>query len=328
LRVLVTGGTGFVGTHLVNSLLRRRHAVAVLARGPERARNRYNRGVEVAAGDVLDPRSLSAAVAGREAVVHLVGIIFETKTQTFDAVHRVAVENVIAATKEKGPRRLLHMSAMGAAADAPSEYSRSKAAGENAVRESGLDWTILRPSLIFGPGDGFFSGLAPIVRRNPGFIPVIGRGQTRFMPVSVYDVARVFADSLERPETIGRTYEVGGPQTFTLNELYREIALAVGKPHKPMIHVPLWWGGLLARGFEWAFRRGLVDAPPLTRDQLKSLSRNNAADISETIQTFGGSWKELRAGLRESLHGAMRHDPRLGIGSEAELERVRVMRLK
>jgi NADH dehydrogenase len=122
LRVLVTGGTGFVGTHLVNSLLRRGHAVAVLARGPERARNRYNRGVEVAAGDVLDPRSLSAAVAGREAVVHLVGIIFETKTQTFDAVHRVAVENVIAATKEKGPRRLLHMSAMGAAADYHSHF--------------------------------------------------------------------------------------------------------------------------------------------------------------------------------------------------------------
>ena len=328
MKVLVTGGTGFVGTHLVNTLLRRGHAVATLARTPERAHNRYNRGVEVVGGDVLEPGSLIRAAAGREAIVHLVGIIFETRRQSFDAMHRQAVENVIAAAKPAGVRRLLYMSAMGAAADAPSAYSRSKAAGESAVRQSGLDWTIIRPSLIFGPGDGFFSGLAPIVRGNPGFIPVIGSGQTRFMPVSVYDVARVFADSLDRPETIGRTYEVGGPQTFTLNELYREIALAVGKPRKPMIHFPLWWGRLLAHGFEWAHRRGVTDAPALTRDQLKSLSRDNVADVSETLQTFGGPWKDLRAGLRESLHGAMRHDPRLGIGSEAKLERVRVMRLK
>jgi NADH dehydrogenase len=220
------------------------------------------------------------------------------------------------------------MSAMGAAEDGPSEYSRTKAAGEKAVRGSGRDWTIFRPSLIFGPGDGFFSGLAPIVRRNPLFIPVIGRGRTRFMPVSVYDVARIFAESLDKPETIGRTFEAGGPQTFTLNELYREIAIAVGKPRKPRIHFPLWWGRLLAGVFEWMYRRGLLDAPPLTRDQLRSLSRDNVADTSETIATFGVEWKELRSGLRETLHGAMRHDPRYGIGSEAEVDRVRVLRLK
>jgi NADH dehydrogenase len=308
--------------------MRRGHSVAVLARTQAQAHNRYNRKVEVMPGDVLDPRSLSTALNGRDAIVHLVGIIFETRTQTFDAIHRVAVENVVAAAKATAVRRLLHMSAMGAAEDSRSEYSRTKAAGEKVVRESGLDWTIFRPSLIFGPGDGFFSGLAPIVRGNPGFIPVIGRGRTRFMPVSVYDVARVFAESLEKPETIGRAFEVGGPQTFTLNELYREIAIAVGKPRKPRIHFPLWFGRLLALGFEWMCRRGLLDAPPLTRDQLRSLSADNVADVSETMGVFGGTWKELRPGLRETLHGAMRHDPRYGIGSEAELERVRVMRLK
>ena len=209
MKVLVSGGTGFVGTHLVNALLRRGHAVRVLARDPESTRNRYNRPVEAARGDVLDPVSLQAACSGREAVLHLVGIIAEKGDQTFDRMHREAVENVLAAARSAGVRRFLHMSAMGSAQEAPSAYGRSKAAGEKAVRASGLDWTVFRPSIIFGPGDGFVSLLATIVRRNPGFIPVIGAGTTSFMPVSVYDIARVFADALEKRETVGKAFEVG-----------------------------------------------------------------------------------------------------------------------
>src|SRR5262249_38738213 len=160
--------------------------------------------------------------------VHLVGVINEKGEQTFDRMHREATENVVAAARESSVRRYLHMSAMGSSPDSPSEYGRTKAAGEKAVRASGLDWTIFRPSINFGPGDGFVSLLAPIVRNNPVFIPVIGRGVTRFQPVSVRDVARVFAASLEKPSTIGKAYEVGGPEVFTLDEIYREIAAAVG----------------------------------------------------------------------------------------------------
>ncbi|MCA1610589.1 MAG: complex I NDUFA9 subunit family protein [Thermoanaerobaculia bacterium] len=328
MKVLVTGGTGFVGTHLVNALVRRGHSVAVLARDAGATRNRYNRPVETVAGNVLDPASLTAAMAGREAVIHLVGIIHEQGQQTFDRMHREAAGNVAAAMRAAGPRRLLHMSAMGAGEDAPSEYGRTKAAGERAVRESGLDATIFRPSIIFGPGDGFVSLLAPIVRWNPLFIPVIGKGQTRFMPVSVYDVARVFGDALEKPGTIGQVYEVGGPETFTLDEIYREIATAVGKRRKPLVHLPLWWGRFLAARFEGAARRGWIDAPPLTRDQLRSLTRDNAADISATVTTFGGPWRELRPGLREYLRGAMKHDPRSGFGEEVALEPVKVVRVR
>ena len=324
MKVLVTGGTGFVGTHLVNAFARRGHSVAVLARHPDAARNRYNRPVESVPGNVLDPASLARACAGRDAVIHLVGIIHEKGEQTFDRMHREAAENVVAAMRAAGVRRLLHMSAMGASDDAPSEYGRTKAAGERAVRESGLDWTILRPSIIFGPGDGFVSLLAPIVRWNPGFIPVIGPGTTRFMPVSVYDVARVFCDALEKPETIGRTFEVGGPQTFTLNEIYREIALAVGKPNKPLLHFPLWWGRFLAARFEGAARRGWVDAPPLTRDQLKSLSRDNVGDTANTDAVFGPSTQEFRAGIREYIHPENVHDPKSGFGDEVRLEPVKV----
>ena len=328
MKVLVTGGTGFVGTHLVNALLRRGHAVGILARDPESTRNRYNRPVQAAQGDVLDPASLSAACKGREAVVHLVGIIHEKGRQTFDRMHREAVENVLAAARGAGVRRFLHMSAMGSAEEAPSAYGRTKAAGEIAVRASGLDWTIFRPSIIFGPGDGFVSLLATIVRLNPVFIPVIGPGTTQFMPVSVYDIARVFADALEKPETAGKTFEVGGPEIFALNDIYREIAAAVGKPGKPLFHFPIWYGRLLAAGFEWAARRGILPDPPLTRDQLLSLTRDSVADVSATELAFGGPWRPFPAGIREYLQGGRRHDPRAGIGSEIHLERVSLLRVR
>jgi NADH dehydrogenase len=326
-RVLVTGGTGFVGTHVVNGLLQRGHAVAVLARNREKARNRYNRPVEAVPGDVLDPASLGAAVAGRDAVVHLVGIINEKGTQTFDRMHREAAENVTAAAAASGVRRYVHMSAMGSSEDSPSEYGRTKAAGEKAVRACPLDWTIFRPSIIFGPGDGFVSLLAPIVKGNPGFIPVIGPGTTRFAPVSVYDVARVFADSLEKPETIGKTYEVGGPDVLTLDDIYREIAAAVGKPGKRLIHFPIWYGSILAGLFEFLARRGVFADPPLTKDQLRSLSRDNTADLSPTQAVFGGPWRPLRAGIREYLSTG-RHDPRSGTGEEVELEARANLRIR
>ena len=328
MKLLVTGGTGFVGTHLVNALVRRGHEVAVLARRADHARNRYNRPVEPRRGDVLDAASLPAAIAGRDAVIHLVGIIHEKGNQTFDRLHREAVENVVAAMSASGVRRLLHMSAVGAAEDSPSEYGRTKAAGERVVRQSGLDWTIFRPSIVFGPGDGFVSLLAPIVDKNPVFIPVIGKGRTRFQPVSVYDVARVFGDALENPNTVGKTFELGGPDIFTLDEIYREIATVLGKRRKPLLHFPIWWGWFLARTFESLARRGWIDAPPLTRDQLKSLSRDNVADVTETLAVFNGDWRELRDGLREYLTGGMKHDPRSGFGGEVELDEVKVLRIR
>jgi NADH dehydrogenase len=260
--------------------------------------------------------------------VHLVGIIAEKGEQTFDRMHRQAVENVLGAARAAGVRRILHMSAMGSGADSPSEYGRSKAAGESALRDSGLDWTVFRPSIIFGPGDGFVTLLAGIVRENPVFIPVIGPGTTRFMPVSIYDVARVFTESLDKPETLASVFEVGGPETFTLNEIYREIAAAVEKPGKPLVHLPLWWGRFLAGRFEWLARKGWIDAPPLTRDQLKSLGRDNVGDTSRTVAVFGGEWREFRSGIREYLTGFRKHDPRFGLGSEADLEPVRVIRIR
>jgi uncharacterized protein YbjT (DUF2867 family) len=331
MKILVTGGTGFVGTYVVDRLLRDGHAVAVLARDPEKTRNRYSRPVEAVVGDVLDPASLARALEGGhakpDAIVHLVGIIHEQRGQTFDRVHREAVENVIGAARAAGVRRYLHMSAMGSSPDSPSEYGRTKAAGEAAVRQSGLEWTVFRPSIIFGPGDGFVSLLEPIVRHNPGFIPVIGSGMTRFQPVSIHDVARVFAESLAKPETVRQAYEVGGTEIFTLNDIYREIAAAVGKGGKPLIHFPLWYGRILASQFERLARWGLFRDPPLTRDQIRSLSRDNVGDTTQTIAVFGGEWRRFGPGIREYLSSG-RHDPRSGIGRDVELEPRAVLRIR
>ncbi|HSS44887.1 MAG TPA: hypothetical protein VLO07_06045 [Thermoanaerobaculia bacterium] len=121
---------------------------------------------------------------------------------------------------------------------------------------------------------------------------------------------------------------MGGPQTLTLEEIYREIALAVGRPGKPLVHFPLWWGRFLAGRFEWLARREWLEAPPLTRDQLASLSRDNTADITETLAVFGGPWREFRSGIRDYLSGGKHHDPKLGVGNEADLEPVKVLRIR
>ena len=307
MKIAVTGGTGFVGGYVVNELLRRGHAPIVIVRRPDEARSRFHRPVAAMAGSVADPAALEEAFAGRDAVVHLVGIIRESRGVSFDAVHRQGAENVVAAMRRTGVRRLLHMSAMGSSADAPSEYGRTKAAGEEAVRRSGLDATIFRPSIIFGPGDGFATLLAKIVRGNPGFVPVIGPGTVRFMPVSVREVARIFADALEKPATAGATFEVGGPETLTLNAIYRQVAAALGRPTKPLVHLPLWWGRLLATAM------AVLPAPPLTRDQLRSLARDNVGDVSATAAAFGAPSARFGEGIREYIRPKARRDSTIGI---------------
>jgi len=307
MKIAVTGATGFVGGFVVNELLRRGHEIRVLVRRVDEARSRFNRPVPAVEASVSDPAALEAGFAGGDAVVHLVGIINESEGCSFDAVHRQGTENVVASMKKAGIRRLVHMSAMGSSPDAPSEYGRTKAAGEEAVRRSGLDATIFRPSILFGPGDGFVTLLAKIVRGNPGFIPVIGPGTVRFMPVSVREVAAFFADALEKPDASGKTFEVGGPQTLAMNEIYREIAGALGKPRKPLVHFPLWYGRILAAAM------AVLPNPPLTTDQLRSLSQDNVADTSATAAVLGSPTTRFADGIREYVRPKSHRDGRIGI---------------
>lgn len=311
MKVAVTGATGFVGRNVVNEILRRGHSVRILARDSD-PRSKFNRPVEAVGGDVEDAASLEPLASGCEAVIHLVGIIDESGRSSFDRVHRQGTENVVAAATRAGAARYVHMSAMGASPSSPSEYGRTKAMGEEAVKRSKLDWTIFRPSIIFGPGDGLVSLFARVVRKNPGFIPVIGPGTVRFMPVSVRDVARIFADALEKPEASRRAFDVGGPEIFTMNDIYREVAAALGKPGKPLVHFPVGFGYLVA-GAMSVIPRWILPKPLLTRDQLRSLSQDNVGDTSAAVETFGPIERDFRSGIREYIRPKSRHDPTIGI---------------
>ena len=225
-RVLVTGAAGFVGRYVVRELLDRGHHVVALVRSPgrldsvltEQDRDR----VTIIRGTLFDRAALREAVSDTAAVIHLVGIITEAgKGQTFDRVHRQGTEKLARAAVAAGVRRFVHMSALGTRNGAASAYHRSKWAAEECVRGSILDWTIFRPSVIHGP-DGDFMQLMKTFACGllPPVMPYFGSGNSRLQPIAVQDVAACFAEALQRPNTIGRCYELGGPTRYTWRQLY------------------------------------------------------------------------------------------------------------
>lgn len=281
MKILVTGASGFVGKAVVAELVRRGHAVA--------AGSRRGEGLPGAPGvtlDVTDPASVLRAVAGAEpdALVHLVGIIAEEGTQTFARVHVEGTRHVLAAAPR--PVRYLHMSALGADEASASGYSRSKAQAEALVRGSGLDWTIFRPSLIFGPGDDFFGRVLRDLVSTAPVVPQIGDGKFPFRPVSVEDVALAFAEALERPETVGQTYELTGPQEYTFRELLELELGALGK-RKPIVPVPLPLMDLMVPAM------GVLPKPPITRDQYAMLKAGNTAPPERARDAFGLPMRRL-----------------------------------
>lgn len=239
--ILITGGTGFVGRAVVRELACRGRKVRVLARhtDSETAKTlQRDTGCELAAGSVTEPASLAPALQGITGVIHLVGIIMERGTQTFERIHAQGTRNVVAACEAAGVRRLVHMSASGTREHAVSAYHKTKWQGECAVRGSRLDWTIFRPAIIHGPGDGFCSLLVrqmtpPLRWLTGGIVPMIGDGSVLVQPVPVDDVAAAFAQSLEQPASIGRTYELGGPP-ITYRELLFTLAERAGVRIHPL----------------------------------------------------------------------------------------------
>ncbi|PAW75380.1 MAG: hypothetical protein B9S32_18030 [Verrucomicrobia bacterium Tous-C9LFEB] len=221
--ILVTGGTGFVGTEMVRQFVAAGHRVRVLARHPDRAQATCP-GCEVVAGDVLDPASLVTAMQGVNAVVHLVGIIHESPSVSFEQAHVEATANVLAAACVAGVPRFVHMSALGTQPDAVSRYHQTKWAAEELVRQSSLDWTILRPSIIYGPGDKSLNFLAAFLRPPLDFwnfytLPNLGGGTARVQPISVKEVAQAFVRALSNSAAVGKTYDVCGTEALSWSEL-------------------------------------------------------------------------------------------------------------
>jgi len=293
-RVFVTGATGFVGRTVIQALRAEGYVVRCLVR---RGSERDLRGVEAierVEGDVLSPQTLEEGMAGCDAVVHLVGIIREhvpTNT-TFYRVHVQGTGNVVAAAASVGVRRYIHMSALGAREGARSRYHQTKWAAEEAVHACSLPWTIVRPSVIYGRGDGFVSLLVWVVRRLP-VVPLIGGG--RLQPVPVEQVAQGVARALSRPSAVKQTYEVGGPDRVTLGELVDLIGKVLGRRRILKFNVP--------RVVVRVATRALHRLPyfPLTPDQLLMLEEDNVCDPAPFFSTFGLAPLPLATGLRQLL---------------------------
>ena len=288
--VLVTGATGFLGKRVVRELLARRHQVRCLIHSPGKERVFDHRAVEVHYGSILSPDALKQALYDVQSVVHLVGIIRTGRDATFDGIHRQGTANVAAAAKEAGARELIYVSAMGATSDAGYPYLHSKRQGELEVIRSGLDYTILRPSVIFGEGDEFLTALAALVRLGP-VTPVIGGGKNRMQPVAADDVARCVAASVGDSTLKRKTIDLGGPHRLSYNALLDEVALAMGKRARRVhIPTPLVWPVV-------AMMERILPRAPVTTDQLKMLGIRNVSEGRVLEQSFGFTPKPLRGNI-------------------------------
>jgi uncharacterized protein YbjT (DUF2867 family) len=291
-QVAITGGTGFVGRHIVEGLLQRGHRVRVLARRPDAFPP--NSKLQAIGGTLSDVAALDALLAGADAVVHLVGIIVESGRQTYQAVHVEGTRRVLERAAGARVARVVHMSAVGARSDpAASPYHRTKWLAEEAVRASGLSAAIMRPSVINGPGNVPIRTLARMHRWSP-VIPIFGDGRFPMQPVWVGDVALAFALAAERADIRG-TFELGGPTALTYEEFVRAIGRASGHP-RPCFHVPLPLVRITARLFD-----PLGPAAPITTDQLRMLVEGTVTPANAIRTTFGITPLEFESGLRRFL---------------------------
>jgi len=305
--ILVTGANGFVGRRVVSRLLDEGFRVAAFVRDADagtelRMRVGADRSdaVEIRLGDVAAFDTLPPAMADIDGVVHLAAIPRDWRGGAdLRLVNTEGTRAVIVAMRAAGVRRLVHMGALGVEDDPTLHYASSKARAEALVRESGLDWTILKPSLQFGPGDGFFNIIAGLVRWSPGIVPVPGRGDARFQPIHVDDVARVAVAALTDPTTIGESFELGGPRTWTYREITDEVLRAMDA-RRVIVPVPVPLIRLVAATAEF------VQVPfPVATDQLRQLRLDNIGSLDTIPTRFGFAPRDMAGQL-----GYLRQRPR------------------
>jgi uncharacterized protein YbjT (DUF2867 family) len=286
-RVTVFGGSGFIGHHLAAELVNRGAKVRIAARHSDQVSDPR---VEVVVADVLDDSSVASAVEGASAVINLVGILSEMGYQTYAAVHVGGARRVALAARSAGALQLVHLSALGATKVAPALSDRTKAEGEEAVRAAFPEATIIRPSLVFGSGDHFFTRFANMAQRSP-VLPLIGGGATKFQPAHVEDVAAAIARVLMRGGTAGRAYEFGGPDIYSLKELLELMLAALGW-RRLLLPVPFALAEMLTGVLE------LLPASLLTRDQVRLLQTDKTNSGREsTFAELGIRPTDLRTFL-------------------------------
>jgi uncharacterized protein YbjT (DUF2867 family) len=279
--VTVVGATGFVGRHVVARLQDCGYTVRAVSRRGAR-RPEWGDRVQPLVGDVETGSGIGSAMLGARAVVHLVAIPRETGERTFEAVNVGGVRHVLEAMHAAGVRRIVHLSVLGVTDEPAYRYLSSKWRGEQLVRESGLDWVVLRPSIMFGPGDGFFSLIETTLRWwSPGVVAIPAAGAVRFQPLAVEDLAVAVERCLAEPSRCGSVYELGGPAYLTYPELVDAVMQATRHPRLKMpVPVPL------LRALTAVTDR-VLPAFPVSHDQVASLGRPNHTDLDAYQRTFG-----------------------------------------
>jgi NADH dehydrogenase len=295
MKVLVTGGTGFVGRYVVRELLARGHEVRCLVRPGSEGKLAARERVEIAAGDVLNRPAVAAAAQGCGGAINLVGIIreFPGRGVTFERVHVQATANVVNAARDAGVKRFLQMSALGARPEPADPYHVTNYRADELVQQSGMPYTIFRPSVIYGPEDQSLNLFAKQIKMLR-MVPVIGDGLYQMQPVPVETVAQAFALALELPQTENRIYEVGGPEPLTFNEIIDTLAQVLGRKVLK-VHIMVWSMRLMAGMF------GRFPWFPLTTGQIRMLLEGNTCDPTAFYRDFGLDAVLFREGLGRYL---------------------------
>jgi uncharacterized protein YbjT (DUF2867 family) len=282
MQVAVVGATGFVGRHLVPALVDAGHRVLAVSRRGERRAEWPADTVHGVAADVETGDGLTEALHGAEAVVHLVAIPREAGGRTFENVNVAGVGRLVAAAEAAGVRRIVHLSVLGAVDDPQLAYLRSKWRGEQIVRGSSLDGVILRPSLLFGDGDGFFNLIkVTLTWWSPGVVAIPGDGSTRFQPLSVDDLALAIVRCLAEPARTGQTYEIGGPDYITYREIVDRVMAVTGK-RRLKLSMPIPLISALT-----AVTDRVLPIFPVSHDQIRSLRTDNFTDLGAFEAAFG-----------------------------------------
>ena len=294
--ILVTGGTGFVGGHIVRRLRVEGRPVRCLVREPGKASGLANLGVELVRGDVADAESLKRATAGCEVVVHLVAIR-QGKREDFDRVMTHATVDLVTAARDAGVRRFVLMSALGTGEENQDlvPYYRAKWEMEQTVTASGVEHVIFRPSFIFERDGGILPTFSRLVRLAP-VTPVIGAGTKRLQPIWAEDLAAYFAAGIDHPDAANRTFELGGPDVVTWKEFWDRLRRSVGVRRRPTLHVPV--GVMRVNALVTERLPGNI---PLTQDLLTMLERvDNVVTNDDAVKTFGLPLVPLNEQLRRA----------------------------
>ncbi len=270
--ILVTGGSGYLGSHIVRKLIDDGQHVRVMVNNRERAEREgrlIDLPVEWVEADITKPESLEPALEGIEIIVHTVAIAIEKGQRTYEAINYQGTVNLVDAAKKLGIQRLINISQLGAAPDLPYRFLASKGRAQSYVAQSGLDWTAFRPSVIWGPEDEFANTFARLVPLTPVIFPIVGGEEARFEPVWVEDVATCVLKALDDPSSFKIEFELGGPEILTLEEIERRTLTALGA-RRWMIPFPM---PLLQ--FIVTLMEALLPAPPVTRSLLELLAVSN-----------------------------------------------------